>query len=247
MEWWKLWVPFIGTLITAIINIWISLKQKKNAQEFDLKLQEQQNEFERNITKQKINADIISKSRMHWMDETKEIATEFLNTSLSLGSQITMFAEKCLQYRNYINEYELMKLKSNDKGIPAKERNQAKEMYEAWKNEDQSSFSKDMIKRSEAINNAMEINKKNYMLLRLNFSDNGENNEIINLAKEIHEDLRKASLSISWMQFDSLNIQEEKIKKTRSSRDKNALMINELVDLLRGYYKREWEKVKLGK
>lgn len=246
MEWWKLWVPFIGTLITAIINVWLSYTQKKKSQEFDLKLREKQNEFEKNMTKQKIDADIISKSRMHWMDETKEIATEFLNTSLSLGSHNTMYAEKCLQYQEYTMRSIIMKAKSTDKNIKLKERNEAKLIYEAWKNHDQEKFDEEMQKRVEKINDTMEINKKTYMLLKLNFSDNEENNKIIDLAKEIHEDLRKTSLSNSWMQFDEPDKMKEKVGKNRKSRDKNALMINELVDLLREYYKKEWEKVKLG-
>lgn len=246
MEWWKLWVPFIGTLITAIINVWLSYTQKKKSQEFDLKLREKQNEFEKNMTKQKIDADIISKSRIHWMDETKQIVTEFLNTSLSLGSLSTLFAQNCLRYRQYEVRWEHMKEVSKDTKLPSKERKLAKEIYEAWENGDRAKFIEKMNENSKLINETLDVNKKNYMLLKLNFSDNDENNQIIELVKEIHEDLRKISLFDSWIQTEDPEIIMESIARNEKSRDRNALKTNELVQLLRVYYKREWEKVKLG-
>lgn len=160
MEWWKLWVPFIGTLITAIINVWLSYTQKKKSQEFDLKLREKQNEFEKNMTKQKIDADIISKSRIHWMDETKQIATEFLNTSLSLGSLSTLFAQNSLRYRQYEVRCEHMKEVSKDTKLPSKQRKSAKEIYEAWENGDRANFVKKMNENSKLINETLDVNKK---------------------------------------------------------------------------------------
>lgn len=84
------------------------------------------------------------------------------------------------------------------------------------------------------------------MLLKLNFSDNDENNQIIELVKEIHEDLRKTSLLDSWIQTEDPEIIMQSIARNEKSRDSNALKTNELVQLLRVYYKKEWEKVKLG-
>ncbi|EGO7788316.1 hypothetical protein FKJ76_002681, partial [Enterococcus faecalis] len=73
MDWWNLWVPFVGTILGIIVNVCINRSQtKKN------------HELQKEITQKQIDADVILKSRMHWIDNTKNIASEFLIDSLKL-------------------------------------------------------------------------------------------------------------------------------------------------------------------
>lgn len=48
------------------------------------------------MNQQKIDADIISKSRMHWMDNAKIITSDFIAIALNLGAHFKMFTEKVI-------------------------------------------------------------------------------------------------------------------------------------------------------
>ncbi|EGO7919268.1 hypothetical protein FFQ45_002589, partial [Enterococcus faecalis] len=73
MEWWQLWVPFGGTIAGILVNIYINYRQTKKNEE-----------LQKEITQKQIDADVILKSRIHWIDSTKNIASEFLIDSLKL-------------------------------------------------------------------------------------------------------------------------------------------------------------------
>lgn len=51
-EWWQLWVPFFGTLITAIITIISNRNQFNKSEKFKEELASKQNDFERSMVQQ---------------------------------------------------------------------------------------------------------------------------------------------------------------------------------------------------
>lgn len=51
-EWWQLWVPFFGTLISAIITIISNHNQFNKSEKFKEELMFKQNEFERSMAQQ---------------------------------------------------------------------------------------------------------------------------------------------------------------------------------------------------
>ncbi|EYT95628.1 MULTISPECIES: HMG-box domain-containing protein [Enterococcus] len=232
-------VAAIVAAVGAVVSFIFSLLSYLNTKQMGIK---------QNILEQKkIDADIISKSRMHWIDNTKEITTLFLNTSLKLTSLYVMFSQKAKQFNEYNARSEFSKAMSENKNIPQADRKKYKELYEEWELKDKPKFNIEMNNRVEELNSTMEILKKAFMLVKLNFSNNEENNRIVNLAEEINEDLRKYSLTSGWLQFDSSDMIERNIKLTLKMRDDVAVKVNKLIELLRDYYKNEWEKVKLGK
>ncbi|MEG7636849.1 hypothetical protein SQQ66_00420 [Enterococcus casseliflavus] len=232
-------VAAIVAAVGAVISFVFSLLSFLNTRKMGIK---------QNILEQKkIDADIISKSRMHWIDSTKEIVTSFLNASLKLSSSYVMFSEKIKQYNEYNIRAANFKALSNDKKISHTDRKKYKDIYEQWEIQDKVNFDLDMKSRVDDLNNTLEILKKEFMLIKLNFSNNEENNKIVKLAEEIHENLRKYSLKSSWMQFDSANVVDSNIQQSRQMRDDVAIEVNKLIVMLRDYYKKEWEKVKAGK
>ena len=56
--------------------------------------------IQKKMNQQKIDADIISKSRMHWMDNAKIITSDFITIALNLGAHFKMFTEKVIQINN---------------------------------------------------------------------------------------------------------------------------------------------------
>ncbi|WP_256736168.1 hypothetical protein [Enterococcus hirae] len=109
MEWWNLWVPFVGTIFGIGANIFINFVQSKKQQKFQRELNDNQQLFQKEIAKKQIDADVILKSRLHWIDNTKSIASEFLIDSLKLVTVNTSLVEnysnvaiwKKLEYKNY--------------------------------------------------------------------------------------------------------------------------------------------------
>ncbi|EIT2460433.1 hypothetical protein L1U13_001422 [Enterococcus faecalis] len=51
-EWWQLWIPFFGTLITAFITIWSNRNQYNRSEKFKEELTSKQNDFERSMVQQ---------------------------------------------------------------------------------------------------------------------------------------------------------------------------------------------------
>lgn len=90
-------IALIGAISSAIFS-WLSYNNS-------VKTAEKQHQLEQ----KKIDADIISKSRMHWIDNTKDIASEFLVDALKLVTVNTSLVEnysnvaiwKNLEYKNY--------------------------------------------------------------------------------------------------------------------------------------------------
>ncbi len=203
--------------------------------------------IQKEMDQKKIDADIISKSRMHWIDNTKMITSTFITDSLSLGANMRMFTQKIVQYNGIRIEMSELQEKSVNKKIPQAERNKAKEVSQHWIDEGSKIFNKDMEERSDEINELLKRTSNNFMLIKLNFSNNEENNQIVDLAFKIYEGLRRHSLTMGWDQLASEEYLIQSLRKTEKIFQENSLNAEKFTELLRDYYKREWEKVKTGK
>lgn len=203
--------------------------------------------IQKEMDQKKIDADIISKSRMHWIDNTKTITSTFITDSLSLGANMRMFTQKIVQLNRKRIEMTELRKKSVNKKIPQAERNKAREISQHWVDEGSKIFNKDMGERTDEINELLKKVSNNFMLIKLNFSNNDENNKIVDLAFEIYEGLRRHSLTAGW---DQMANEEELIQSLRVTEKifrENSLNAERFTELLRDYYKKEWEKVKIGK
>lgn len=198
------------------------------------------------MDQKKIDADIISKSRMHWVDNTKLIISRFIGNSLDLSANNVMFNQKIYQYRKKVEESSYDKKIIDDKSKTKKDREEAKKRFEYWIEVGSDKFDEDMLKRVDVINKLTKIIFQDFLLIKLNFSHNKENKEVVDLCFEINEELRKFSLSNGWNQFASEEELIKAIKRANDIRNSNGLKIDKLTELLRIYYKREWEKVKKG-
>lgn len=202
--------------------------------------------YQRVIDQKKIDADIISKSRMHWIDNTKVLVSRFLTNVIDLSAEYVMFNEKILQLNLKYEEVKtLIKIKE-DKTTNYNARKQATEVLDYWTNEGEKNFNDDMTSRVSRINVLMKQIHEDYTLIKLNFSNNDENNVIIKLIYEIYEELRVFSLNNGWNQFSGEAELKSAISKAKSIRKSSSEKVEELVDFLRSYYKKEWEKVKRG-
>ncbi|MFG5421576.1 hypothetical protein ACFJYW_02775 [Enterococcus faecalis] len=237
MDWWNLWVPFVGTLLGIIVNVCINKSQtKKN------------HELKKEITQKQIDADVILKSRIHWIDNTKDIASEFLIDSLKLVTlnanlvehycNITVWRE--LQHKNFL------KLKEKDLGTDEKETaNKLKKTVE------KKIFDyKEIVSQSNIqVNELIYRTSKNNTLLLLNFSNNIENNEIIDLVKFINSNLRIVTNETKKLEVlvgdENVNW-DMKIEESTARKKIINKKVDELTLKLRDYYKKEWEKVKEG-
>ncbi len=237
MDWWNLWVPFVGTLLGIIVNVCINKSQtKKN------------HELQKEITQKQIDADVILKSRIHWIDNTKDIASEFLIDSLKLVTlnanlvehyyNITVWRE--LQHKNFL------KLKEKDLGTDEKEKaTKLKKTVEKNILDYKEIVSQSYIQVNELIYRT----SKNNTLLLLNFSNNIENNEIIDLVKFINSNLRiitNETKELEVLVGDENVNWNMKIEESTARKKIINEKVEELTLKLRDYYKKEWEKVKEG-
>ncbi|MDT2638631.1 hypothetical protein P7D31_00685 [Enterococcus dongliensis] len=232
-------VAAIVAVFGALVSLIFSFLSYRNTQKSIL--------IQKEMDQKKIDADIISKSRMHWIDNTKMITSTFITDSLSLGANFKMFTEKIVQYNEILINMRNLREMSINKKIPQSERNKAKEEYEYWINEGSKTFNRDMQNRVNELNELLKKNSNSYMLIKLNFSNNDENNEVVELASKIYEGLKRHSLKSGWDQFASKEELVQSQKNVNKVFKENSLNAEKFTELLRDYYKREWEKVKIGK
>ncbi|EGP4990915.1 hypothetical protein ACTXLQ_00490 [Enterococcus hirae] len=225
-------IALIGAISSAIFS-WLSYRTS-------VKTAEKQHEMEQ----KKIDADIISKSRMHWIDNTKDIASEFLVDTLRATAITKLSIEK-------LKEIHIFRAIEFENGEKLK-------TEETDKKQEYLSIDDTVKRRINSLiefhqNNTIEINKlindisKNYTLLKLNFSDNDGNSTVIELIDKINNDIRSfVRVSNQLQKADAQTDWDEKIKEARTTSETINDEVNKLTILLRDYYKKEWEKVKSG-
>lgn len=79
MEWLKLWIPFVGTILGIGANVYISFRQSKKQNEFQKKLNHQQQEFQKEMTQKQIDANLKAKARIEWINEVRSLSASIIS------------------------------------------------------------------------------------------------------------------------------------------------------------------------
>ncbi|MEX1474826.1 hypothetical protein AB3H85_00895 [Enterococcus sp. C78] len=201
----------IGGIIVPIISAVITVSSNKKQNKLNIVFQEKMKEKQFEMEQKKIDADIIAKSRISWIDTTKEILSEFIN-------DVEKFFPHLIEVLQRVKDLEDDMI---DKDMQI-----------------------EINKLFDQVSQHLDIIHKNSMLIKLNFSDSEEHAPIIDVIDRIVYEINFSS------NYRDENRSEITERELNSALDKKSEVFNEtkrLVQLLRVYYKNEWEKVKLGK
>ncbi|HFD6483867.1 TPA: hypothetical protein ACF5O7_002175 [Enterococcus hirae] len=252
-------ISVFGTFCIAVYNKHNTKKQNEENEEtqrmvlasqkdFEVQMLAREQEFQEKLAQKQINADVILKSRLHWIDNTKEIASEFLIDSLKLVSLNALLVEnysnitvwKNIEYANYTEI-------KNDK-VDEKRKKEAIEL-ETTIEKMLLDYKENIIESNRQINELIYRTSKNSTLLSLNFGDNDENNEITDSVKDINNYLRTITQEVKDLEYvvgDEEVAWSSKIEKSVAERTIVNQKVEKLTIILRDYFKKEWEKVKEG-
>lgn len=189
------------------------------------------------LEQKKIDADIISKSRMQWINENRSLTSDFMNDTSFLLAQITLFCEKSVQ----VSEYNAALINLERAEQTTEVTDGVQELKKIIEIVDQQ-----QVSNAVTVNKLQEKMSRSRLLIKLQFSNNKENNIIVEKVENITNRIRVFVLAATWSQGFSLNDKKKLLKDSISLRESNQKEIEELVEILRNYYKKEWEKVKLG-
>lgn len=92
MEWWNLWVPFGGTIIGIIVNVWINVSQNKKNQSFQEKMKQKE-----------IDANLKAKARIEWISEVRNISSEIIIHTVSIQNVVRNYGLALKYYYNQQN------------------------------------------------------------------------------------------------------------------------------------------------
>lgn len=243
MEWWNVWVPFIGTLIALYFNINSTRTQDKNNEKFTEKMNELQIEFEKQMVKKKIDADLKAKARIEWINKVRNLASKLICKSGDLNRSATATTNHTLRYievkRDAVIESRIAEpiLKF---AMELEEENDA--FLPEYSDTIQAYFKKADSQKDDFIKNLSEFYYTGQELL-MYFSESTEHDKIIRL--------------IEHMIFTT-NQFEEAIKNNLFTGEKDFKIIDSYtLDLekdiqsfsyeMKKYLKKEWDKAKEGK
>lgn len=92
MEWWNLWVPFVGTIIGIIVNVWINVSQNKKNQSFQEKMKQKE-----------IDANLKAKARIEWISEVRNISSEIIIHTVLIQNVVRNYGLALKYYYNQKN------------------------------------------------------------------------------------------------------------------------------------------------
>ena len=254
---WETIIDVIGVIlgvgITALVTLKIERDRTKNDisklmdskndrvferveslnRELQMNLLKENLKFQKEWEQKKIDADLISKSRIKWIDDTKKLTSEYITDTTKLFTEIysAIFMEK-----NYYQQS--LENKGN------KEILDVDPVIMSLKN--------DIGRRKELQNELMGKLVLKSTLIRLQFSDNDENNVVVDEVMNCISVAKKFINEVS--SIDTFNRSDEENVIIFSKYEKVILQLNQenyqrlenLTNLLRKYFKNEWEKAKLG-
>lgn len=257
MEGWKLWIPFIGTIIGILANIGINVYQNKKNQSFQEKMKQKE-----------LDANLKAKARIEWITEVRQKSSELISLFLSLQKKEIDFYEQWLKIEE---TSELLKLYFNSIQSPEA----IEEIY----------ISKTVIKISDDIesillNSSTNENKNSYIrkyveqLVELykdnKYQENAKYKEMCNnYLDEAYEKMFYFNLEYDDSKLkeilakpeENLNDDEHEYKSIKTSIDSYNDRLKKIEEELRGYQqtidyfskiialylKIEWDKAKEGK
>lgn len=96
MEWWNLWIPFGGTIIGIIANVWINFSQNEKNQSFQEKMKQKE-----------IDANLKAKARIEWITEVRKMSANLITSLVDIKNMDNNYEEKLAEISK---EAELLKL-----------------------------------------------------------------------------------------------------------------------------------------
>lgn len=72
LDWWNLWIPFLGTIFGILGNVFINYRQNKNSETFKREMSTSQQQFQEKMVKQQIDADLKATARIQWIQEVRK-------------------------------------------------------------------------------------------------------------------------------------------------------------------------------
>lgn len=236
-EWVSPLLSFIGGLAGSVVTLKIGLNNFKLSKQ-SLKQQRIINKMNlknaQKINEQNLKAEVIVKSRMEWINDTKDYASEFC---ISCTELLYILPRKKV-YNDAISEYV----------------NKKRKLVKSLGNSSTSTFKNDLIEISKLsplidsyISSVDEIEvkskehilnaRKKQILLDLNFSNyKYENNK-----KIINQENQEVTDKVKSLLKNVGNLDKD---NSDSSLEFVDFEIRELTIIIDDYIKREWEKVK---
>lgn len=169
-----------------------------------------------------IRANIVSKARITWIENTRLISTKIITAADRLFSGISDFI-RTEELRNEMKD-------SNVENF--------NEIHEEINSFNESNF--------DIINESNQELLHQATLLKLYYSENPENNKVINKSEELLLLSNKAHEKIAQYGKQKIDLQNYKASSLEIQNQYN-IIINEFVEIIRDYNKKEWNKVKKGK
>lgn len=254
MEWWNLWVPFGGTIIGIIVNVWINVSQNKKNQSFQEKMKQKE-----------IDANLKAKARIEWINGVRQKSSEFISLLLSLQKDEVVFQEQWLKVEEVS---ELLKLFFN-----TSEKKQIETEIYVKNNKIILENEGKRVLYNENDNKNKHIYIRRYIKCLIELYQSGSYQHILKSRKDVFKVFKNSSLKEADYIFNKGIDSEEKAKQKLDESDLDDYLSNKInlesneqlyVDLTKRlinyheaidnfseiigiYLKIEWDKAKEGK
>ncbi|EOH8681417.1 hypothetical protein [Enterococcus faecalis] len=247
MDWWNLWVPFVGTILGIIVNVCINRSQtKKN------------HELQKEITQKQIDANLKAKARIMWIDEVRKLSSKIISTLIQVKYMEEGYEDKLkeiskdavllkLYFGSYgsgkvehINLDILLDEKTND------QKNVHISMFIDQLLEIYGSKGRNKIKRLKRIQNNLAKQKKklwNEIEEISEWKPVGIDNEEDVITDQVPNEGKEDIYSFLHEKWLSKYGEEQKVQKEVDSYYSQAEQFEEIISL---YLKIEWDKAKKG-
>lgn len=229
MEWLKLWVPFVGTILGIGANVYISFRQSKKQNEFQKKLNHQQQEFQKEITQKQIDANLKAKARIEWIQEVRRLVSEYLVVIHKVGELLFLLKE------NNIKKEQSIRKNQSTLGKGSREISESDEQYAIETDVNEKERKKVLSELENQKYKSLAISEQ----LVLCFSNQKEHEKI----KRSLSNIRKEIIDIYNKAYGP-GINETYYDEESPVLNKNS---EELSEEIGKYLKKEWDKAKEGK
>ena len=197
------------------------------------------------FNRDKFRADLVSTARIKWLDNTKNITSEFIKDVLMINEHYVMYMQKTVWLDSHPENISLTKSTIKRRENEGLNNEEFKESLADFEN-DIEQYNDEMKEKLDVIKSLQDKIEKNSLLIKLNFSENKENNEIVSICDHISYDLRKYGFVFENIQSQKTEVKLKELNTCIKRISEHNEDLASLTDKLRDYNKKEWEKIKLG-
>ena len=197
------------------------------------------------FNRDKLRADLVSTARIKWLDNTKNITSEFIKDVLMINEHYVMYMQKTVWLDSHPENISLTKSTIKRRENEGLNNEEFKESLADFEN-DIEQYNDEMKEKLDVIKSLQDKIEKNSLLIKLNFSENKENNEIVSICDHISYDLRKYGFVFENIQSQKTEVKLKELNTCIKRISEHNEDLASLTDKLRDYNKKEWEKIKLG-